>query len=358
MIGNICRTFGHEMKKILVIRNDKIGDFMLAWPAFAMLKKAMPDSEITALVPAYTQALAELCPSIDKVIVDCGKDADKQTKTLLVKDIKSHRFDASICFFSDGYNACLVWRACIGFRLAPATKLCQFLYNHRITQRRSKSIKPEFQYNVDLASAFLTKWGIYATSPKGPYLTFSSGSLSEQKNTLAASLGIEQIKPWIFLHAGSGGSANNLSLEQYRDLLVGICADRDVEVILTAGPGETEKAAQLKGLLTDRAVKSVIYDAKDGLEAFSKTIACADLFIAGSTGPLHIAGALDVPTVGFFPAKRSATPLRWKPINSEGRHLAFSPAIDQNKKEEEDMSRVQIDAILPDVMLFLNRLVL
>ena len=26
------------MKNVLVIRNDKLGDFMLAWPSFAMLK--------------------------------------------------------------------------------------------------------------------------------------------------------------------------------------------------------------------------------------------------------------------------------------------------------------------------------
>ena len=48
------------MKKILVIRNDKIGDFMLAWPSFAMLKESMPDCHITALVPNYTVQLAQL----------------------------------------------------------------------------------------------------------------------------------------------------------------------------------------------------------------------------------------------------------------------------------------------------------
>ncbi|MGL5038258.1 MAG: glycosyltransferase family 9 protein, partial [Aeromonas sp.] len=41
------------MKRILVVRNDKIGDFMLAWPSFAMLKSAMK-CHVTALVPAYT----------------------------------------------------------------------------------------------------------------------------------------------------------------------------------------------------------------------------------------------------------------------------------------------------------------
>ena len=49
------------MQRILVVRNDKIGDFMLAWPSFAMLK-ASCDCHITALVPSYTAPLAELCP--------------------------------------------------------------------------------------------------------------------------------------------------------------------------------------------------------------------------------------------------------------------------------------------------------
>lgn len=346
------------MKKILVIRNDKIGDFMLAWPAFAMLKQAVPDAEITALVPPYTEVLAQLCPSIDKVIVDCGQDADKSSKKALVREIKSHRFDASICFFSNTYNALLVWKAGIEFRLAPATKLCQFLYNHRVVQRRSRSIKPEFQYNLDLASAFLTRWCIYANLPKTPYLLFTSEELAEQKNKLAAELAIKPTKPWIFVHAGTGGSANNISLEQYRDLVSGICDERSVEVILTAGPGEQDKAIQLKALLLDRNISSVVYDKNDGLADFTRSIACADIFTAGSTGPLHIAGAIDVPTIGFFPAKRSATSLRWQPINSEGRHIAFSPPIDTEKTIAEDMSRIHITEILPDVKDFLRRMLL
>jgi len=65
-----------KMKKILVIRNDKIGDFMVCFPAFAMLKQSLPDVEITALVPSYTAPLAELCPSIDKVIIDASNKQD------------------------------------------------------------------------------------------------------------------------------------------------------------------------------------------------------------------------------------------------------------------------------------------
>jgi ADP-heptose:LPS heptosyltransferase len=93
----------------------------------------------------------------------------------------------------------------------------------------------------------------------------------------------------------------------------------------------------------------VVYDKNDGLVDFSRSIACADLFIAGSTGPLHIAAAIDVPTVGFFPRKRSATPLRWKPINAEGRHIAFCPPEAEDKENQEKMSRIDIRSVLLDV---------
>jgi ADP-heptose:LPS heptosyltransferase len=91
---------------------------------------------------------------------------------------------------------------------------------------------------------------------------------------------------------------------------------------------------------------AVLYDKNDGLVDFSCSIACADMFIAGSTGPLHIAAAINVPTVGFFPSKRSATPLRWKPINSEGNHIAFCPPKADDKASQEDMTRIEIEQVL------------
>ena len=48
-------------QKILIIRNDRLGDFMLAWPALALLRENLPKAHIAVLVPAYTQPLAEAC---------------------------------------------------------------------------------------------------------------------------------------------------------------------------------------------------------------------------------------------------------------------------------------------------------
>jgi ADP-heptose:LPS heptosyltransferase len=328
------------MKKILVIRNDKIGDFMLAWPSFAMLKQSLPNVEITALVPNYTKALAEMCPWIDSVIVDCGPKAAKTYKNELVAALRAEQFDASINLFSTTYNASLVWKAKIPYRLAPATKIAQIFYNKRIKQKRSQSAKPEFEYNLDLIRSFLSDNGKKIVEPSVPYLALKADVLATQKDNLAKHLETSQDKPWVFVHAGSGGSANNLSLEQYSTFIQNLRFDG--KYILTAGPGEEEKALDLQVLLSQLGVESVVYSKNDGLVDFTQSIACADLFIAGSTGPLHIAATLDVPTVGFFPRKRSATPLRWRPINSEGKHIAFCPPEASSKEQQEDMSRIDV----------------
>ncbi|GGB41768.1 ADP-heptose--LPS heptosyltransferase II [Oceanisphaera marina] len=323
------------MKRILVVRNDKIGDFMLAWPAFAMLK-ASTDCHVTALVPGYTQALAELCPSIDQVMIDPGKSANSAAQQNLLEQLKCGDFDAVICLFSNFRNAKLMWQARIVQRWAPATKLAQLLYNHRVTQRRSQSTKPEYEYNLDLVRAFLQHNGITIIEPKPPYLTFNEAELARFKSELARQLDVDASKPWLLIHAGSGGSANNLSVEQYADLLARLWETYPgLQPILTAGPGEQALAQQV----VDQVGQRVALAHDLALPDFCRLLACGSLFVAGSTGPLHIAAALDVPTVGFFPLRRSATPLRWRPLNSEGRHLAFHPPANV---EVEDMSQVDI----------------
>lgn len=330
------------MKRVLVVRNDKIGDFMLAWPAFAMLK-ASTDCHITALVPGYTQALAELCPSIDQVMIDPGKAADSAARQHLLEQLKCGDFDAVICLFSNFRNAKLMWQAGIAQRWAPATKLAQLLYNHRVTQRRSRSAKPEYEYNLDLVRAFLQHNEIKITEPKPPYLTFNEAELAQFKSEQARLLDVDASQPWLLIHAGSGGSANNLSVAQYADLLGRLWETYPrLQPILTAGPGEQALAQQV----VDQVGQRVALAYNLALPDFCRLLACGSLFVAGSTGPLHIAAALDVPTVGFFPLRRSATPLRWRPLNSEGRHLAFHPPA--NAKVE-DMSQVNIAEVMAAV---------
>lgn len=340
------------MKKLLVIRNDKIGDFMVCFPAFAMLKQSIPNVEITALVPSYTAPLAELCPSIDKIIIDTPHKKDKTEFKRILQAVKNEQFDAVICFVSDWYNAKLTWKSGITYRLAPATKLFQFLYNHRLIQHRSQSAKAESEYNLDLAHAFLTKHNFKVIAPNTPYLTFDGAVIQAQKAKLCEQLKINTDKKWIFVHSSTGGSANNLAITQYTELIKGILAEFDCTIVLTAGNGESAKANQLAKKINHRNV--VVYDKNEGLQDFARSLACANLFIAGSTGPLHISGALNIPTIGFYPSRLSAIPRRWKPINDADKHLAFCPPSD--KASQMNLTLISIPDSLKQIIPFIKNI--
>jgi ADP-heptose:LPS heptosyltransferase len=315
---------------ILVVRNDKLGDFMLAWPAFALLKKYLPESRITALVPEYTAPMAKLCPFIDELLID-----DRAKGALaLSRQLRKGRFDAMFTLFSSSRVAIAGLLAGIPYRLAPATKVAQLFYNHRLIQRRSRSEKPEYAYNLDLAwqlladhhsikSAVTTQerdddW--LSDEITRPLLSFNDDR-AELKSEFCERNGLETARKLIFIHPGSGGSATNLRPEQYAQLANLLSAAEVLAFVISAGPGERAIAEQVMSRINAPAV---IYDSI-GLAEFARTLQLADLFISGSTGPLHIAGALDRPTAAFYPGHRSATPLRWQTLNSPSRRLAFTP---------------------------------
>ena len=106
---------------------------------------------------------------------------------------------------------------------------------------------------------------------------------------------------------------------------------------MTAGPDELDTANNLSQLLGD--IEHSIYHSTEGIANFSKFIDIGDLFISGSTGPLHIAGALNMATVAFYPARRSATPLRWQTLNQEDKRIYFSP---EKYTGHEDMQTIDI----------------
>lgn len=311
------------MLRVLVVRNDKIGDFMLAWPAMALLKQA--GCHLTALVPAYTEALAVLCPYIDDVLIDPGSDASEQAQKALMQALVNGSFDASLTLFSTWRVGQLLRRAQIPYRLAPATKLAQLLHNHRLRQRRSRSEKPEWEYNLDLAATLLKGHGLGVGYVGAPYLSFDLSEVSAHRARMAQQLSLPVNQPWMMVHAGSGGSANNLSIAQYEDLVTRLAKRLPQWVfVLTAGPQERGAVGQLLSGLINRQVPVAMSVGAD-LTAFTLDVAAADAFMAGSTGPLHIAGALDVPTIGFYTLRRSATALRWQTLNAPARRFAISP---------------------------------
>jgi len=322
---------------LLLVRNDRLGDFMLAWPAFALARSAAPDATVSALVPEYTREMAELCPSIDRVMIDPGEAAGTRR---LAKEFSRGGFDALVAIYSTARVGAAAWLARIPNRVAPATQIFQFFYNHRLRQRRSRSEKPEYEYNVDLMRFALGRLSVEAgEQPASPYLRFASERTAALRGRFVAEASIPAEHRLIMIHPGHGGSARNLTPAQYAELALGLRSRSGHTVVVCAGPGERKTAEAVSARIGSSV--SRVYLSRDGIAAYARFIACADVFISGSTGPLHVAGALDVPTAAFYPRRRSATALRWQTLNREARRMAFCPPPGVG---EEDMATVDVRA--------------
>ena len=324
--------------KIFIVRNDKLGDFMLSYPTFALIKQYMPNVELHALVNRYTQPMAEVCEYIDKIKIDPGPKGKTSDFIKFLSEIRTENYDAVITLFSTSRIGILLAISRIPYRLAPATKIAQIFYNHRVKQRRSISEKPEYVYNLELAVVLLNELDIpVSLLPSPPFLRFHTKEINDLRKTFCTANNINNDSKLVFIHPGSGGSANNLPITAYAELAHSIHSDKPWKFIISAGPDDIEQAKLLNDLTS--ALEPVLYYSDAGLITFSKHLAFADIFISGSTGPLHIAGALDVPTAAFYTRRQSATSTRWQTLNSPSNRLSFSPPADVH---QEDMQSINV----------------
>lgn len=326
--------------KLLAVRNDRLGDFMLAWPALQSLHRSMPDSELTLLARDYTAPLAALCPGVARVLCDPAETGELANARAIARLLRPLGFDAAVALFSRFDVAMGLMLARIPVRAAPATKLAQVFYSDRLRQRRSHSLKPEWLYNVELVEFFLARLGVSRVRRADPpYLAFPAAATAQVRAALAARLGFDVRRPLAFLHPGHGGSSPTPAPESFAHI-GRVLVEGGAALVLSQGPADDAAVAAVSAALGE--VPHAVYRSDRGVVAFARHVAAADLFVSGSTGPLHIAGALDVATAAFYPRRRSASALRWQTLNRAERRLAYMPppGVDENDFAAIDMRRV------------------
>ncbi|MCF6208110.1 MAG: glycosyltransferase family 9 protein [Ghiorsea sp.] len=292
---------------ILIVRNDKLGDFITALPACYMLKQHMPDCRITVLIAPINQSIAKACDFIDDVIVD-----DKQQSAFeLGRQLKAYQFDMAFTLFSNTRVAIAQWLARIPKRIAPATKIAQVFYNQRVIQRRSQVKMPEFAYNIQLIQSAFPD--INTQYPQ-PLLEFPKHDIQESYQRFCKSLGIRH--PVIAFHPGFGGSSDaNWSIEEYITLAKSIQDMPHIDMVFTFGPGDEtfhQSFIAKKGNLNAK-----VYISQGSVADFAKLIASFRLFISTSTGTFHVASAVGTPTMTFFADTLFASDKRWQGIGDK-----------------------------------------
>ncbi len=308
------------MKKILVVRNDRLGDLMLTLPALRIIKSSIPDIQIDCLVNKSYEDIPLLSNDIDNVILETASS----------NVILDNKYNYCISFFSKFNIGYRLWKANIKNRYAPATKLAQLFYNKTIKQNRSKSLKPEYEYNNDLARYFLNDNGYKINEVISPFIKLQNKNQKKYSS-----------KKMIFIHPFTGGSSKTLSENDFIKLCSELNKLCSCKFILHCDIYDYDKCLIIKNKISNLDI-DIIKPTSILTKMFSNINQC-DLFIAGSTGPLHVAGALNKKTVAFYPSKTSSTSHRWSTINDESNRLAYEDSGTDDKYIKIDISRIASD---------------
>jgi len=332
LVGEGGRRPG-EASRILIVRTDRLGDVLLTTPVSRRLREKFPGAHLAWLVRPYTAPLLEQNPDIDQVIVDKGGPVSQ-----LIQRLKQEHFDSAIVAYPRWRAVWAVWRAAIPQRIGPASKWYSVLFNHRIWQHRSEGKKHEADYNIEL----LAPLGVPFQRVETRFVL-----TAEEKNWARRFLESNRIsfqKPVVCLHPGSGGSSERWPLSHFMEL-----GDRlqeaGCDVIVTGGPGEDYQNIMIDQM---RRIPVFVAAGSVSIRQLASILSCANLVVSNSTGPLHIAVALNVPTVSLYSPIPTCHPKRWGPYPAYAEGLAlhsvFMPPLTGVSFEE--MTAIGVDTVM------------
>lgn len=309
---------------ILVVRTDKLGDFITALPTLYALKRDDPSHRIVACVAPLNRELAASCDFIDAVVVDDGGSVFS-----LASKLKAVKADVSVTLFSNTRVALAQFLARIPRRIAPATKVAQLFYTDRIAQRRSRVERAEFEYNLQLAETLFPQLD---STVRQPLLNFSESETAAAYRRFCDKYGIG--KPVVAFHPGFGGSSDaNWTLDEYIDLIKVLRYDNEIQVVMTFGPDED--ALRAEAMEKARGLNVVFYSSRDGLVAFAELLASFRLFVSTSTGTYHLAAAVGTSTMTFFADSLFASVKRWKAVSAPEKQHPYMLASDEKRRAEQ-----------------------
>lgn len=328
-----------RLKRILVIRQDRLGDLILSLPLIDLIHSRYPTHKIDFLVPEYTRDIASAYQGIHQVICLPQTWNEREGFELLLSIIRKENYDLVLVPNTKSRIAELVWKAGIPYRIGQGFRLHGWRYNLPVFQSRKMPTMNELDYNFNL----LSRW---FPQPEPSTVKFNlippAGAVQQVQEYLRE----QGIAHYSIIHPGSGGSAIDISPEKLGQLI------REYTfpgaILLTGSASEAELVRQV---LTYSGGKGINCAGKFSLSELMALIQGCALFIGNSTGPLHLARAFERPLLGFYSSIPPCHPKRWGPYGKEAEQTLLPPeesytAFERDKeKSRENMSRLSLDVI-------------
>jgi ADP-heptose:LPS heptosyltransferase len=292
-------------KRILIIRQDRIGDVVLATGIPREIKKRWPDSYVGMLLRGSTRLLLENNPHVDGIITDDHTpETRKESFWSLVRQLRRHRFTHALMLLPEARINYMVFCAGIPFRVGHGVVLFHALTLTRpVMTRKFQKGRHEAEYSMDLARSIGVK-----TDDVTPEI-----HLTENEKTQVADLAAKwgDGRRVVGLNATCGGSAPNWEAAAWAELANILRQDDSVQVVITdyMVPGPLQN------------LPGVLYPcAGTDLRESMIPLAALDLLVSASTGPMHMAGALKIPTLSLFCPLPSCETALWGPLGNRAEY--------------------------------------
>jgi lipopolysaccharide heptosyltransferase I len=275
-----------DPKRILIVKLSSIGDVVHTLPALSALRKQFPRSYIAWVVKKHVAGIIIGHPYLDKVII--YEDLIKA-----IREIRRLKFDLAIDFqglFRSGFITFASGaKIRLGFSRANSQELSRIFINHKITPRE------EDRHVIDKNLSLLRPLGIEEVKKKEFIISVSEREREYIANFLREeNIGVSEVL--VGLHPGTSWPTKCWIEKGWADLADRLLEELKVKPIFLWGPGEEELVDRIVKMMRNKPLVSCRINLKELVCLLSK----CRLFVGGETGPLHIACAVNIPTVALI----------------------------------------------------------
>jgi len=304
-----------KTERIIVSRTDHIGDVVLTFPMVGILRRSYPASQIVFLGRSYTREVIEACAHVDEFLAwDDAEDTGKKGKADFLRD---QRADVIIHVYPQHAIAAAAWKAGTPVRIGTSHRFYHlWTCNQRVGFTRRKSELHEAQLNVKL----LQPLGIQSIPSLSeiPEL-YGLTKLRPPPAELTALLSTSKFN--VIIHPMTAGNAKAWSLSNYRRLIESLPEER-YQVFVTGV--EDDRREIEYGIPLGRAnVTSLV--GRTSLTDLLGFISAADGIVCASTGPVHVAAALNKCAIGIYQPRGIGRPGRYGPVGKKAHSLMYDP---------------------------------
>lgn len=287
-------------KKILLIRLDKIGDLICTLPADQVLDEELFD--VTWVVQKGLGQIVDLGAKKRKYL-EIDKAHPKKSAKKLNEYLTLLDPDVAISFQCPWWVNFALYNAEVPIRAGVKSQWHSYFFlNHGIRQKRSKAIKHELDYNLDLIYHTLNprqnKIFQYFEIPKPHEI-----NILEKFNLMP--------QHYVVVHPGMMGSALNWPQSEYIKYIQ-TQIDKNKQIVITGTDQDEKYLTEIKKEFLSNPHVCWL-QSKLNIKELVQILAHSESVIAPSTGVAHLAASVGANITGIYSPVRVHHPKRWAP---------------------------------------------